>query len=203
MLINANRKIIGLSGVAGAGKDLFYEILSQKIPCFKASLADNLKKEVSPWCLENYGIDPMNCNRKEKNSIRDLLVFHGSFRRHQTQGRYWIESLEKSIFNSDIPRLNKHIIITDIRYDEYEKDEVQWLKNEQKGILVHLSRMDNNIEIKPANLEESKNNPKLIEKADFHIEWPTIKGSHSYVLEKTSEHVDKFIKWLHDNADRH
>ena len=33
-------KIIGISGVAGAGKDTFYDLLSARIPCEKYSLAD-------------------------------------------------------------------------------------------------------------------------------------------------------------------
>jgi hypothetical protein len=195
MLINTNKRIIGLSGVAGAGKDLFYEILSQKIPCFRVSLADNLKKEVQGWCLENYNIDPLNCTREEKNSIRNFLVFHGTFKRRQTRGQYWIKSLEKSIFSSDIPRLNKHIVVTDIRYDDYPCDEVPWLKNQQNGILVHIARQG----IQPANSEEKRNNPKLIKNADFRIEWPTIKGSQSYVVEEVTKYVDDFLDQLHKN----
>ena len=74
--------IIGLSGVAGAGKDLFYSLLEQSLPCVKASLADSLKRETSEWCKEHYGIDPLRCTREEKDIIRPFLVFHGVNKRH-------------------------------------------------------------------------------------------------------------------------
>ena len=32
------------------------------------------------------------------------------------------------------------LVITDVRYDEYNNDEVDWLKNELGGTLVHLSQ---------------------------------------------------------------
>ena len=53
-------KYIGLSGVAGAGKDLFYSLLSKRIPCQRFSLADGLKSDVRDWCIENYNIDGVN-----------------------------------------------------------------------------------------------------------------------------------------------
>ena len=46
-------KIIGIAGVAGAGKDLFYELLSAKTKCRRFSLGDELKKEIRPYCLEH------------------------------------------------------------------------------------------------------------------------------------------------------
>ena len=56
-------KIIGISGVAGAGKDLFFKLLSQKIKCKRFSLGDELKEEIKPYCLAHFGIDPTNCSR--------------------------------------------------------------------------------------------------------------------------------------------
>ena len=62
-------KIIGIAGVAGAGKDTFYSLLSQRMFCKRASFADFLKKEVRPWCGDQYGIDPCTCSREEKEII--------------------------------------------------------------------------------------------------------------------------------------
>ena len=217
-------KVIGLSGVAGVGKDLFYQILSSRIPCVRVSLADNLKKEAIDWCVKHYNINPVNCSREEKNSIRDFLVFHGTFKRKQTQGRHWIQSLEKSMSVLDLK--DKNVVITDIRYDDYENDEVSWLKNEKEGILVHISRTQdvpvgaiNRVKdlkgkelefdsgkavvkenIPPANSEEARNNPKLIKAANFHVEWPTIKGSHSYILGEAGVYVDEFLKYLNSGG---
>ena len=73
--------IIGISGVAGAGKDTFFNLLSQYAPCRKYSLADELKKELNQWCRMHYGIDSQTCTREEKEIIRPLLVFHGALKR--------------------------------------------------------------------------------------------------------------------------
>ena len=77
--------------------------------------------------------------------------------------------LEEAVKNSQ----EKYKIITDIRYDDYEMDEVSWLKDELGGILIHISMIGEDGEpIPPANPEEARNNPELIEKADFKVEWP-------------------------------
>ena len=129
--------VIGLSGVAGAGKDLFFSLLSEKLNCQKFSLADALKNEVGLFSYPQYGIDPLDCTREEKNTIRPLLVLHGTFKRDQSEGRHWIEQLNKKIL---LNVLNDSIVvITDIRYDDYPKDEVFWLKEELGGVLVHIS----------------------------------------------------------------
>ncbi|MAF24569.1 hypothetical protein CL634_03200 [bacterium] len=176
--------VIGLSGVAGAGKDLFYKLLSKEVDISRFSLADNLKEDVTNFTLEKYGIHALNCSRKEKEIIRPFLITHGSIMRGRTNGRYWIEKLQKQIEQEESP--NSHICITDIRYDEYDKDEVYWLKTEMNGILIHISQFHNLINpgtgkyeidfLKPPNEMEEKNDPKLKKAADFCIEWPYHKG---------------------------
>ena len=57
-------KVIGLAGVAGAGKDLFFKILKESVPNVKRyALADELKEELFEWSHMNYGIDTMRCTR--------------------------------------------------------------------------------------------------------------------------------------------
>ena len=178
--------VIGLAGVAGSGKDTFYSILSSKINTKRFSLADKLKEEVKPWCWKHYGIDPLNCHRHEKEMIRDFLVFHASYMRSKTNGRYWVDKIDDEIRSST----EKYKIITDIRYDDYENDEVTWLKDELGGILVHISMIRENGEpVPPANSEEARNNPKLIDKADFILEWPKIEDSDN-IQEDLSPCVD-------------
>lgn len=201
-------KYIGLSGVAGAGKDLFFSMISEKISCQRLSLADELKLEVKDWCIDNYGIDPTSCSRKDKNILRPLLVFHGKQKRDATDGRYWIErlrakinSLEDKVNNS--PFEDMYCVITDIRYDEYDNDEVSWLKNELKGDLVHITQYtekpDSNegciyrVPRAPANEEEERNDPKIKSQSDFNIEW---KFSKDRQIIKLSSHADEFVAWL-------
>ena len=81
-------KIIGISGVAGCGKDTFYSLLSQSVPCSKFSLADELKKEVQQWCRMHYGIDSVTCSREENELIREFLVYLGTAKRRASEGEY-------------------------------------------------------------------------------------------------------------------
>ena len=55
-------KNIGISGVAGSGKNTLAEIIIKflermDIPCQELSIANNLKKELSTISKELYGID--------------------------------------------------------------------------------------------------------------------------------------------------
>ena len=202
-------KVIGISGVAGAGKDTFFDLLSERIPCEKYSLANELKREVSQWCRMHYQIDPVNCIRKHKEIIRPFLVFHGTTKRDQTEGRYWINKLNDTIVKGDA---SKFKIITDIRYDDYDNDEVRWLKDELNGILVHVSQYINETQvmphepsglvrkfIEPANSEEARNDPKIKKKSDFQIEWEFIKNGR---IEELEPHVDEFLRWLNSDHEK-
>ena len=194
--------IIGISGVAGAGKDTFFNLLSQYAPCRKYSLADELKRELNQWCRMHYGIDSQTCTREEKEIIRPLLVFHGALKRQASEGRYWIAKLNELIKD----KFNGFKIVTDIRYDEYEYDEVSWLKNELNGILVHVSQWSEEPDtytdmlVKkfkvPANSEEAKNDPIIKEKSDFQIEWEFIKNGQ---IGELNSHIDGFVRWLADH----
>jgi dephospho-CoA kinase len=181
-------KIIGITGVAGSGKDLFYSLLSKKRHASRFALAYELKNELRDFSMSLYGIDPVSCSRADKEKIRNLLVFHGDFRRKQTEGRYWIEKLEQKInfANSEV------ICITDIRFVEYEKDEIHWLKKEKNGILIHISRIleDGTIKLAP-NEKEEKNDPILKDMADYRIKWSTSKN-----ISELDFHVENFVKWL-------
>ena len=190
-----NKNIIGLGGVAGAGKDLFFTLLSQKLNVKRFSLADELKQETRPWCIKHYGIDSVSCPRREKEAIRPFLVFHGSQKRSRTNGRYWIDKLNEKIKNDN----SKNIVVTDIRYDDYEKDEVHWLKEELGGKLIHLRQYeqipDSNEGAlirrykEPINDEEARNDPKLREKADHKVDWPNLKKVDHDILWKEIEWV--------------
>jgi hypothetical protein len=199
-------QIIGVAGVAGSGKDTFYSLLSQSVPCKQFSLASTLKREARSWCKLHYGIDPVDCARDQKEIIRPFLVAHGITKRKLTEGRYWIEILHDKIIKDDF---NGVKIITDIRYDDYEGDEVGWLKDELNGVLVHISqfsyRSDANEgalvkEVKAAaNSEEERNDPKVKEKSDFQIEWELLESGH---IDELSPYVDNFMKWLQEKNQK-
>tara|TARA_Y100001963_G_scaffold129009_1_gene183855 strand:+ start:1425 stop:2036 length:612 start_codon:yes stop_codon:yes gene_type:complete len=198
--------VVGVSGVAGAGKDLFCDTLFNYLSCemkasvMKLSIAFALKRDLQEWCMYQYGIDPLNCTREEKELIREFLVFHGTFKRRNTEGRFWIDSL-----NSAIKRHSKNydfILISDVRYDDYPKDEVHWVKEELGGVLVHISQYHlenrlnyNNVKVfrKPANAEEARNEPKLKAAADYQISWEKYDdiNKDKYTKEKVVQFVEQ------------
>ena len=200
--LKMTNKIIGISGVAGSGKDTFYSLLSEVLPCKQFSLADELKREVNQWCKMHYRIDSVACSREEKEIIRPFLVAHGSAKRELSGGRHWIDKLNDKIIKDKFQGFK---VITDIRYDDYESDEVSWIKDELEGVLVHVSQYSlaplspyepgSLIKEfkKPANPEEARNDPKVKEKSNFQIEWEFLKSGQ---IDELSPHVDNFIKWL-------
>jgi len=167
---------IGISGVAGCGKNTLSSIIIKLLqrmglPYRELSIANNLKQEISWVSRELYGINSSSCTREEKDTIRPLLVAHGVIKRELSNGRHWVEMLNKELAPDKIN------IITDIRFNKYEKDEVYWLKKEINGVLIHLSRYDEikgeRIFFPPANEEERKNDPLVEKESDFVLKWKT------------------------------
>ena len=83
--------------------------------------------------------------------------------RNQTKGRYFIEKFKKD--------KNYITIIPDIRYAEYEKDELFWLKKQHNSFLVFIKHEF----VKDANDTEKKNNKIIKKHADFFLKWPHLK----------------------------
>jgi hypothetical protein len=187
-------KNIALSGVAGCGKNTISEIIIKSLTRLgldskEFSIARNLKKELSVPSQKLYGIDSFNCTREEKDLIRPFLVAHGQIKRNMSQGRHWIDKLTTEL---DREKIN---IITDVRFNEFEKDEVFWVKNEINGVLIHISRFyEKNRErvfIPPANSAERENDPKVKNDADFILNWPTEKNEVKRIF-----NCEKLLKWL-------
>lgn len=174
-------KVIGVSGVARAGKDTFVSILINRLKergksSAKIALADPLKEYCDSFCRANLGVTAFTQIPAEKLLIRPMLVWFGDAKRKQTNGRFWVDLASKSIDKLD--GNVDYAIISDVRYDHYERDEVDWLKLEQKGVLIHVSRYTSVGDVKeyvpPANDHELLNDPKVKNKSDYRVEWPTI-----------------------------
>ena len=202
-----DRTVIGLSGVAGSGKDLFFKLLSKKLNIRRFALADALKREASTWTYKQYGIDALNCNREEKERIRPFLVEHGIQKRKASKGKHWVNLLDRDIkgfllnaMTDDIP------VVTDIRYQEYEGDEVDWLTKDLQGILVHISqftveRASGKKEfLAPANEEEARMDPVLKNLCDYRVTWPRA-GDDLTQSDILNQHVDKFVEWYEDRRN--
>ena len=183
--MNKKPIVIGVSGVAGSGKDTFCSMLKKYLKsfnkeCVAFSFAEALKKQVRDNSLDLYGIDPTNCSRDEKNIIRPFLVAHGKIMRDLSNGRHWVNIVDKKI---EYDKIN---LISDVRYCEYPEDEVFWIKS-NRGVVVHVSRFtfikDEKIFIGPANSEEDRNDKIIKKLADFNVEWETGKNSEEKVID--------------------
>lgn len=192
--IKTNLNLIGIAGVAGSGKDTFGKIIGDVFENSGGkvnylSFAAKLKAEVSEISKKLYDIDPINCTREEKNLIRPLLLAHGAIMREKTQGQYWIEGVKNLIIENNIN------IITDVRFCEYECDEVDWIQS-NGGIVVHITRFfeenGQRIYILPDNEYERRNDKILKSKANYSFSWPTN-------ISKQKKHSEKFFKWLVKN----
>ena len=171
------KKYIGVSGVARSGKNLFCDIaikqLSQKgVKAKQYALAYYLKKDCEEFIKTKLGLDVFTEKTDDKTIFREMLVWYGGVKRKQTEGAYWTSMLQKDIDADD----NEVIFVSDIRYDQYPKDEVYWIKEVLGGYLVHVSKYtyndwDERIFTEPPNEHEKLNDPLVKLKSDYLLQW--------------------------------
>ena len=171
------KKYIGVSGVARSGKNLFCDIaikqLSQKgIKAKQYALAYYLKKDCEDFIKTKLGLNVFSENTEDKSIFREMLVWYGGVKRKQTEGTYWTSMLQKDLETDD----SEVIFVSDIRYDQYAKDEVFWIKDALKGKLIHVSKYtyndnDERVFILPPNEHERINDPLVRSKSDYKLEW--------------------------------
>jgi phosphoribulokinase len=183
-----NYPIIGISGAARVGKDTLCRALirffnSKDIKAERKSIAgDTIKKDLKSLIKNKANINSFTEDIYEKTLIRPLLVEYGKLMRNQTKGRYFIERIN---YND-----NNIIIIPDIRYAEYEEDELFWLKNEKHGFLIFVEHDF----VSDANETEKINNKIIKKQADYKLKWSTLNESNPIDLEKinkTAENIGK------------
>jgi hypothetical protein len=170
---------IGITSYATEGKDtscqiLLDKLLAQGVKAKRRALADSLKTELRPYILKNYDIDILNCTPSQKESIRQEMVDFGKKYRKESQGTHWTNKLDQIVVEWDADV----IIVPDLRYDYYEKDEKYWIKNKPKGILLAVTRYEvidgQKHYVQPPNEDERENGPKMKAAADFSLVWETL-----------------------------
>jgi len=209
-------KIVGISGLARSGKDLFatvaQNILEQEynFTTDRHALAFELKSDLDNLISLKTGIDVFTDDTKKKNIIRPLLVAYGDMMRKVSDGRYWTNKMDKKISESKADVF----FVTDVRYDFYPYDECWWVQNKSLGKLVHITRY----KIGPApskrrvttstpvkmydsapNDHERLNDPKVKKKADYSFEWEDmseVHTTHQSLLESSyiKDHVRKALE---------
>jgi hypothetical protein len=100
----------------------------------------------------------------------------------RSNGSYFIDQfkLEENCVN----------IIPDIRYAEYPKDELFWLKNEMKGLSIFIERE----EIFDANETEKINNKLIKEITDFNLKWGRLNENSEYERKIIDFHSKNIIE---------
>ena len=177
------KKIVGITGKINSGKDTMFALLSQRVNCKRVALADSLRRELNPFIIDKFGVDLFNCERAEKDLVRPILVEYARIKRGQTNGRYFIDKID-----SYVKSLNCTVVVTDIRYVE----EVNWIKNQLNGILVHVSKykeVDGKRIFSESSIQDERDNdPKMRAAADYLIEWPEVED-----ISELSCYVDGFL----------
>lgn len=172
----SNMKILGLTGVAKAGKDTFYKGLIQAYPDIRftrLSVADIIRRQLDTFIFKETGINVLNCTPEEKEIVRPLLAWYGDVKRKQTQGRFFIDQIE-AMLNLDNIKNADYLVITDIRFKEFTFDEPDWIHSKM-GKVIHLTRiLKDNTAAQPANELERINDPKMNDIADIRLGWPTL-----------------------------
>lgn len=180
-----NSILVGISGFARSGKnlfaDIFIDIATKKYNkvCRACAMADPLKKELEGFLMSHYGISPFTPSSEEKNLIRPYMVAHGCGKRTVTDGKYWIEQLDKLI---DEDTVSEVILVTDIRFP----NEADWL-HKKGGVLVHVAKFKRtptgNVFNGPPNEEEAKNDPIVEKASDYIVEWEDISSSNQGITQ--------------------
>jgi hypothetical protein len=193
--------IIGIGGYATSGKNLFFTLFNKKIPNSKEfSLAKVLKNELYDYLMSQFGIDVNNCSGAEKEKIRPFLVLHAKIRREESNNRYFTDKLVDSIQDYHLNNPSGVAVITDIRHNS----DCDWLKKEMGGLLIHLQRYNPIPRLKspgykhdfisPGNETEKKDDPYLIDNADYRVIWPT--SCNTETFSDLEIYTEEFIKWL-------
>jgi hypothetical protein len=182
--------IIGIAGNSRSGKDTLARILKEKIENSDVfSLAFYLRKETEHF-LRDYGHNVWSQKSEEKEKFRNYLVEYAEIIRQFTKGQYFWKKLEEYLKWHFFEKKKSFAIISDVRFDEFESDEVWWVK--QNGVLVFVDGYQGNgIRIPPANKKEAENEQKLIKKADFTISWVHKNQSDEEIYQEYKTEIDK------------
>jgi hypothetical protein len=182
--------IIGIAGAARAGKDtlcraLQREFAKRDILAVRKSIAgDTVKSDLQELIENMFNLDSFTEKNEEKEFMRPLLVEYGKMKRSKTQGRYFIEQFK--------PYPDAINILPDIRYVEYPKDEVYWLKEEMGGFLIFVERNG----IYDANDTEKVNNKIIRNLADYTVNWESLLENHTDEKEKIDQYANIVINYM-------
>ena len=179
-MINIENKkiVIGISGYARSGKDTLAGILKSsfienKINTKIFSFAFALKNDIDDFCLSKIGISAFSEDTDLKSKIRPMLIAYGQVQRTTSNGSYWFNKLKPEI-DLFFENGGDVAIISDLRFKEFEYDEVDFIKSYENNAIITISRiMENGMLNVAAHESELENLPRISKIADFELTWDT------------------------------
>jgi len=169
---------IAIGGKARTGKDTLAKALVKSInnlaPNLKVgihSLAEPIREELYDQISSYLDINIFKMTDDEKAIVRPFMVGWGETMRKSSGGKYFVEQLENKLVDEDIDV----VIVPDLRYKEYDFDELDYFKSKNKHLIIHMScyKMVNNKRVynKAPNKQERMNDPKIKNAADVKVDW--------------------------------
>ncbi len=107
-------KVLGITAARRNGKDTFARLLKkidQRFVTF--AFAHQLKADLAPFIMEQFGIDVFNVEGKEKELIRGMLISYGMARR-QLNPDHWAQVVYDQIENLPSQMIG---CVTDVRFE--------------------------------------------------------------------------------------
>jgi hypothetical protein len=198
--MNKEQLIVGVGGLARAGKDLFCAVAANTLKqhnktSVKLAFADELKNDIDGFCKDRYKISAWTTDPNTKRIIRRILVAHGCIMREIGDGTYWIKKMEEKIEKEKDKEI---IFISDVRF----LNEVKFVQS-LNGKVIHLSKYNVIGDIPhhteryfqlPPNDEEKLNDPLVQDAADYTVEWEDVSDGAIYeedIIE--NEYINKTV----------
>lgn len=192
--MNNDAIVIGIAGVARAGKDTFASLIkkSKKFEGKKIrqlAFADDLKATAGEFLKEYCNVpDVTKLTGDAKTDVRPFLVWYGCYMRKQNP-LHWVQPVAQKILQDSDTDV---FVVTDIRF----KNEADWI-HDIGGKLIHVKRFQPEplqaSVVPPANEEEAKNDPEVDRAADVHVRWPTARDSN---IDSLQRYVDEALSRL-------
>lgn len=196
---------VAFTGFARSGKDSFCSEFKEQLEDFSPNLnvnivsfAEQIRQEVGVFMQEQFGISAWTEDSDKKNIIRHFLRGYGMSRR-SSDNLYFVKALEEKIqrvySSSDV------VIVSDLRFAQFDQDELSWLHNKRKSLHIHICRYKEdskgNLEkVKAPNEDEAANEEKLEKGADLVLNLPwedDLAEFKNLVKEKTSQIIKENI----------
>jgi len=181
----SNMKVLGVVGLARAGKDTFssiaIDILKENgIKAKQYSFAGALNVEVKDFLQKTCGVNVYTQDTETKKDIRDFLVWYGTTFWRKRDPKRWIRVVDHQI--KDDGNDVDIAIVSDVRYP----NEGEWVHS-WNGYLVHVAAFHfeqflgqesppiKRVFLDAPNEQERINDPIVKQMSDYKLEWP-IKG---------------------------